>query len=58
MKFLSLIYIFGAIVSPIIANTVPDAEEAVNTRGPSSKGAGHEVDEAGDLTPDYYYYRR
>ncbi|KAG5972076.1 hypothetical protein E4U58_006947 [Claviceps cyperi] len=58
MKFLRLIYIFGAIVSPVIANTVPNAEEVANTPGPSSQEAGHKVDEAGDPTADFYNYRR
>ncbi|KAG6160977.1 hypothetical protein E4U37_002161 [Claviceps purpurea] len=30
MKFLSLIYIFGAIVSPVIAHTDPNVKEAVD----------------------------
>ncbi|KAG6045195.1 hypothetical protein E4U39_002611 [Claviceps sp. Clav50 group G5] len=58
MKFLSLIYIFGAFVSPIIANTVPNAEEVVvDTPGPSLRGAGHEVNEPGDPTTDFFRRR-
>ncbi|KAG6032896.1 hypothetical protein E4U19_007030 [Claviceps sp. Clav32 group G5] len=58
MRFLSLIYIFGAFVSPIIANTVPNAEEVVDdTPGPSLRGAGHEVNEPGDPTTDFFRRR-
>ncbi|KAG6161303.1 hypothetical protein E4U11_003571, partial [Claviceps purpurea] len=58
MKVLSLIYIFGAIVSPIVANTVPNAEADANSKGPSPKGAGHKVDESRDPTTDFFFRRR
>ncbi|KAG6117781.1 hypothetical protein E4U13_000791 [Claviceps humidiphila] len=58
MQFLSLIYIFGAIVSPVIANTVPNAEEVANTPGPSPLGEGHEVNEAGNPTAEFLFRRK
>ncbi|KAG6169758.1 hypothetical protein E4U27_000800 [Claviceps purpurea] len=39
MKFLSLIYIFGAIVSPVIAHTDPNVKEAVDAVNQDMSGA-------------------
>ncbi|KAG5991232.1 hypothetical protein E4U52_003876 [Claviceps spartinae] len=58
MQFLSLIYIFGVIVSPVIANTVPNAEEVANTPGSSPLGPGHKSNGAGDPSADFFHRRR
>ncbi|KAG5940659.1 hypothetical protein E4U60_000411 [Claviceps pazoutovae] len=43
MKFLSLIYIFGAIVSPVIAHTDPNVKEAVDAVNRDMSGAPTEM---------------
>ncbi|KAG6082252.1 hypothetical protein E4U30_002455 [Claviceps sp. LM220 group G6] len=43
MKFLSLIYVFGAMVSPIIAHTDPNVNGAVDAIDQDMSGAPTEM---------------